>query len=308
VALMAERDTRGSPPAAKEAPAEPRPDLRLQQSVRTAGGITYALSATRGFLVSFDLGSTWIERNQGLSRRMVYPFTEDRVRRLTSLGVDPAHEARVAVTAASELFLSEDYGSTWVKIPWGKPLRPSTYFTAVALPPMIQPPAGGHLLQRLLRDRRPGRHLARPLPHRHRSIEPRGRILRGDLRGELRSTVPGDALVRLRLRQRVVPRRPHELEPGAVPRRCPRRDDPGPGHAASRGGLGPGGAHRRHHLAAGPAGWLLEPDGAARDGAYSRSVPARAPPQGRGPRRDLSLLHGPRRGSEGTCASCRRTA
>ena len=136
VALMAERDTRGSPPAAKAAPAEPQPaDLRLQQSVRTAGGITYALSATRGFLVSFDLGSTWIERNQGLSRRMVYPFTEDRVRRLTSLGVDPAHEARVAVTAASELFLSEDYGSTWVKIPWGKPLRPSTYFTAVALSP-----------------------------------------------------------------------------------------------------------------------------------------------------------------------------
>ena len=136
VALMAERDTRGSPPTAKAAPAEPQPaDLRLQQSVRTAGGITYALSATRGFLVSFDLGSTWIERNQGLSRRMVYPFTEDRVRRLTSLGVDPAHEARVAVTAASELFLSEDYGSTWVKIPWGKPLRPSTYFTAVALSP-----------------------------------------------------------------------------------------------------------------------------------------------------------------------------
>ncbi len=136
VALMAERDTRSSQPTATAAPPEPRPaDLRIQQSVRTAGGITYALSDVRGFLVSFDLGSTWIERNQGLSRRVVYPFAEDRVRRLTSLGVDPAHEARVAVTAASEVFLSEDYGSSWVKIPWGKPLRPSTYFTSVALSP-----------------------------------------------------------------------------------------------------------------------------------------------------------------------------
>jgi hypothetical protein len=134
VALMAERGTKSAPPA--ESAQEPRPqDLQIRQSLRTAGGILYALSETRGFLVSFDQGSTWIERNQGLSRRVVYPFLEQPVRRLTSLGVDPEHEARVAVTAASELFLSEDYGTSWVQIPWGKPLRPSTYFTAVALSP-----------------------------------------------------------------------------------------------------------------------------------------------------------------------------
>jgi hypothetical protein len=134
VALMADRDERARPPAVN-AP-DPRPaDLGIQQSVRTPGGVTYALSATRGFLVSFDQGSSWIERNQGLSRRVVYPFAEDRVRRLTSLGTDPAHEARVAVTTASEVFLSENYGSSWSKVPWGKPIRPSTYFTAVALSP-----------------------------------------------------------------------------------------------------------------------------------------------------------------------------
>jgi hypothetical protein len=134
VALMADRDERARPPSVK-AP-DPRPaDLGIRQSVRTPGGVTYALSETRGFLVSFDQGSSWIERNQGLSRRVVYPFAEGRVRRLTSLATDPVHEARVAVTSASEVFVSENYGSSWAKIPWGKPLRPSTYFTSVALSP-----------------------------------------------------------------------------------------------------------------------------------------------------------------------------
>ena len=136
VALMAERDTRGEPAGREVAPPDPRPaELGLQHTVRTSGGLIYALSKTRGFLVSFDLGTSWIERNQGLSRRVVYPFAENRVRRLSSLGVDPAHESRVAVTTASEVFLSEDYGSSWVQIPWGKPLRASTYFTSVALSP-----------------------------------------------------------------------------------------------------------------------------------------------------------------------------
>ena len=79
VALMAERDTHGPPTAETVAAAEQPPeDLGLQQTARTPAGTTYALSETRGFLVSFDRGSTWIERNQGLSRRVVYPFTEDR--------------------------------------------------------------------------------------------------------------------------------------------------------------------------------------------------------------------------------------
>jgi hypothetical protein len=107
----------------------------FSQTVRTAGGLLYAISNTRGFLVSFDQGETWIERNRGLSRRVVHPFTQDRVRRLSGLGVDPLHESRVAVTMASELFLSEDYGASWQQVPLGKPLRPSVYLTSVALSP-----------------------------------------------------------------------------------------------------------------------------------------------------------------------------
>jgi hypothetical protein len=114
---------------------DPRSPLADAQRVRSSGSVLYAISQTRGVLVSFDQGQTWTERNQGLSRRVVYPFTEDRVRRLTGLGVDPLHESRVAVTMASELFLSEDYGASWQAIPLGKPLRSSVYLTSVALSP-----------------------------------------------------------------------------------------------------------------------------------------------------------------------------
>lgn len=122
-----------APAAALGAEAQ---DLGLEQTLLTSGGVRYALSRNRGFLVSFDGGQSWIERNHGLSRRRVSPFTDNRVRRLTSLGVDPANDARVAVTMASEVFLSEDYGSNWVSVPLGKPLRPVAYFTSVALSPV----------------------------------------------------------------------------------------------------------------------------------------------------------------------------
>jgi hypothetical protein len=107
----------------------------LLQVLQTPSGVLYALSQHRGFLVSFDQGQSWLEHNSGLPRRVVWPFTEDRVRLLTSLNVDPLHEARVAVTTASELYLSEDFGGSWRQIPLGKPLRSTSYLTAVALSP-----------------------------------------------------------------------------------------------------------------------------------------------------------------------------
>jgi hypothetical protein len=131
-------DTSEAAPAGSEAAQERREPQKLSAgalAVRASGGVLYALSPAQGFLVSFDQGRTWSERNRGLSRRVVYPFTEDRVRRLTGLGVDPVHESRVAVTMASELFLSEDYGASWQPVPLVKPLRSSVYLTSVALSP-----------------------------------------------------------------------------------------------------------------------------------------------------------------------------
>ena len=65
----------------------------LNQVLETPTGLLYALSHERGFLVSLDRGRSWIERNEGLPRRVVYPFTgQGRVRLLTSLNVDPLRE------------------------------------------------------------------------------------------------------------------------------------------------------------------------------------------------------------------------
>ncbi len=128
-------------------PADPLPALNpgyspaeqftIEQILETSSGIMYAISKQRGFLVSFDEGKNWLEHNQGLPRRVIYPFdeAEGRVRHLTALNIDPLNEGRVAVTTADQLYLSEDYGSSWAQVPIGKPLRSTSYLTAVALSP-----------------------------------------------------------------------------------------------------------------------------------------------------------------------------
>jgi len=111
--------------------------LTIEQILETPSGILYAISKQRGFLVSFDDGASWLEHNNGLPRRVVYPFSEEsgRIRHLTTLNIDPGNEERVAVTTADELFLSENYGGSWRQIPIGKPLRSTSYLTSVALSP-----------------------------------------------------------------------------------------------------------------------------------------------------------------------------
>jgi hypothetical protein len=103
--------------------------------VRTAAGTLCRIDRDRGFLVSNDGGGTWRERNEGLPRHNVYPFTESKPEPLTSVGIDPARQSRVAVTTSSRLFLTEDLGTTWREIPLDKPIKGSAFFTSVALSP-----------------------------------------------------------------------------------------------------------------------------------------------------------------------------
>ena len=134
--LLAENQTDPQKPPAELNPGFiASPSFSIEQILETSSGVLYAISKQRGFLVSFDAGDSWLERNNGLPRRHVYPFSEEtqRVRHLTALNVDPLHEARVAVTTAQELYLSEDFGSSWRQVPIEKPLRSTSYLTAVAL-------------------------------------------------------------------------------------------------------------------------------------------------------------------------------
>jgi hypothetical protein len=82
----------------------------------TNSGIYLGISREDGFLVSYNNGITWEEKNNGLPRKTVYPFAEPKVRRITALGVDPVNNERVAVTTATGLYLSTDVGENWQRV------------------------------------------------------------------------------------------------------------------------------------------------------------------------------------------------
>lgn len=107
----------------------------IQRMAWTGSPLVYALSSQKGFLVSTDGGSNWQERNQGLPTKMIYPFKEAKLRRLTALGFDPTRPDRVATTTANTLFLSENAGQAWQPIHLPRPFLQASYITAIALSP-----------------------------------------------------------------------------------------------------------------------------------------------------------------------------
>ena len=122
--LATDLDGMGSA-AAEEMPALPGPEWILE----TGLDLWYGISMRDGFLVSFDAGATWDTRNEGLPCRQLaggeYPAL------LTAIGVDPGRPQRVAVTTADRIYLSEDYGGSWRRIPFNN----GSVITAVALAP-----------------------------------------------------------------------------------------------------------------------------------------------------------------------------
>lgn len=115
-------------------PPEPSHPYFLEEAA-APGGIKYGITRNRGVFVSTDGGATWQERSNGLPLRVIYPFTDDPIATMTSLGVDPADGKRVAVTTSSGIFVSDDEGATWKAIPIHDPIRSSAYFSAIALSP-----------------------------------------------------------------------------------------------------------------------------------------------------------------------------
>jgi hypothetical protein len=105
-----------------------------EQAVKTDSGFCYGISREHGFLVSNDSGKTWTTKNEGLPTKLVYPFIEAKVRMLSAFGVDPLNPVRVAVTTSSSLYVSENSGTTWERLPF-KSSNQSLYLTSVSLSP-----------------------------------------------------------------------------------------------------------------------------------------------------------------------------
>lgn len=110
------------------------PVIMPEQAVKVDSGLAYGISREYGFLVSSDSGKTWTAKNEGLPTKMVYPFTQPKVRMLSAFGVDPLNSQRVAVTTSSSLYISEDGSATWERLPF-KSSNQSLYLTAVTLSP-----------------------------------------------------------------------------------------------------------------------------------------------------------------------------
>lgn len=101
--------------------------------VTSPNGILYCATLESGLLSSNDNGNTWIPLNNGLPLKKVYPFTGVEYRPITSVYLDPVNSRRIAVAVSSSVYISENRGKQWEKIPLHGVVKKTNYITAVAL-------------------------------------------------------------------------------------------------------------------------------------------------------------------------------
>lgn len=125
-------------PSAEQAFASPggaSTDHPYFRRMLDTGAEEYGVTEARGVYVSVDRGVSWEQRNFGLPERMVYPFKQNGVETITSIGADPLNPNRVAVTTSFGLYLTSNGGASWRTVPLGEPIRSVAYITSVALSP-----------------------------------------------------------------------------------------------------------------------------------------------------------------------------
>jgi len=135
IAAQDEKKSVNKAEAQKEPKVIKTPRYKILSTFKMPSGILYGVSKNHGFLISFDNGKTWEQRNKGLPKRTVYPFKNMPQRLITNVGLDPLNENNVVITTKTSIYLSTNYGLEWKKIPTGKPLKASSYFTSIAIKP-----------------------------------------------------------------------------------------------------------------------------------------------------------------------------
>ncbi len=103
------------------------------EMVTSQSGILYCATVERGLLSTPDNGQTWVPLNNGLPEKKVYPFTGVEYRPITSVYIDPVDSQRIAAAVPSSVYISENGGNSWEKIPLHGVVKKTNYITAVAL-------------------------------------------------------------------------------------------------------------------------------------------------------------------------------
>lgn len=100
---------------------------------RYAGNLNegYALSEGEGLYYYNRHAGGWYQRAEGLSQKVIYPFTEKTFRHLTALGISPASISSLAVSDGQEIFYSSNHGNSWEQVTSTGELARSTFITAV---------------------------------------------------------------------------------------------------------------------------------------------------------------------------------
>ncbi len=95
-------------------------------------GSWHLLLRHHGVYSGSDEASAQPAGNKGLPRRVVYPFNDQGIKLLTSIGLAADVPGRIAVTTSSELFISSDNGDTFTEVPLKDPVAGSNYITSVS--------------------------------------------------------------------------------------------------------------------------------------------------------------------------------
>jgi hypothetical protein len=132
--LSAQEGTPSAAPA-REPAASLETRFAPDRILRGQGPAVWRVSEDQGILFSADNGATWSARNEGLPRRVIYPFDRDLPPVVTGLALDPLDASRAALATPDTLFLSADAGMTWTRLDLREPIKANDQVTCVALVP-----------------------------------------------------------------------------------------------------------------------------------------------------------------------------